>query len=122
MNVDLKKLIRVCDFTSEQKKKFIDNLDSFSSEGRMEVWDLCLENLLWKVDIEVSRRFHEGVINSVINKKDNNDYSKLEKDVLLELFTKAEVEARDEEIIMIHDVLNKYKEKKKSNDHDFSAN
>lgn len=112
MNVDLKKLIRVCDFTTEQKKKFIDNLDSFSSEGRMEVWDLCLENLLWKVEIEVSKRFHEGVMNGIMKKHDNNDYTKLEKDVLLELFTLAEVEARDEEIILIHDVLKKYKDKK----------
>ncbi|OGG22546.1 hypothetical protein A3D03_00180 [Candidatus Gottesmanbacteria bacterium RIFCSPHIGHO2_02_FULL_40_13] len=112
MNVDLKKLIRVCDFTPEQKKKFIDNLDSFPPEGRLEVWDLCLENLLWKVEIEVSKRFHEGVLNGVIKKQDNNDYSKLEKDVLLDLFTKAEVDARDEEIILIHDVLKKYKDKK----------
>lgn len=112
VGIDLKKLIRVCDFRDDQKKKFLENLDKMPAEGITKLWDLCLENLDWKLEIEVSRRLQVGVIKGIIDRKDNNDYSQLYKDVLLELFTKAEVEARDEEIILIHDVLKKYKDKK----------
>ncbi|KKR34101.1 MAG: hypothetical protein UT63_C0006G0019 [Candidatus Gottesmanbacteria bacterium GW2011_GWC2_39_8] len=112
MDIDLKLLVRICDFSSEQKKIILANIDNLPSEGQLDLWELCLSNLQSKMEVEISKRFHEGVIKGIKEKKDNNDYTSLEQDVLLELLTKAGVEARHEEIEGVRNMLETYKKEK----------
>lgn len=114
MDIDLRKLVRISDFAEEDKKKIIDGFDALSAEALMELWNLCLENLQWKVDIEFSKRFYQGIAQGVKNQKDTNNYTKLEKDILLELFTRAEMEIRQEEIAALDEVLKKHKKNKQA--------
>lgn len=114
MDIDLRKLVRISDFAEEDKKKIIDGFDTLSAEALLELWNLCLENLQWKVDLEFSKRFYHGIVQGVKNQKDTNNYTKLEKDILLELFTRAEMEIRQEEIAALDDVLKKHKKNKQA--------
>ncbi len=59
MDIDLKKLVRVSDFKPEDKKAILDNFDTLSGEAILELWQLCLENLQWKLEVEFSNRFHD---------------------------------------------------------------
>ncbi len=114
VNIDIKKLVHICNFREDQKKKILDNLENLTSEAQIELWDLCLENLLWKMETEISRRFHEGVFKGANDKKDSNDYTRLEADVLLEFFTRAEMEIRADEIQSLQNVLKSHKKAKES--------
>lgn len=111
MNIDLKKLVRASDFKPEDKKNILENFDKLSPEAVIDLWQICLENLQWKLEIEFSKRFHESVFKGVIEGKDNTNYQQLEKDILLEIFTKAEVEVRHEEIETVRKTLQNLKSK-----------
>lgn len=111
MNIDLKKLIRVSDFHPEDKKRILEGFDTLPPQGILELWQLCLENLQWKVEIEFSKRFHESVLNGVTGKNDQTNYKDLEKEILLEIFTHAEVDAREDEIEQVRNMLQSIKDK-----------
>lgn len=109
MDIDLKKLVRISDFKPEDKKAILDNFDKLSSDAIMELWQLCLENLQWKLEIEFSKKFHDKVFTGAAGQKDTYNYKDLEKEILLDIFTKAEVEARDEEIESVRKKLSEVK-------------
>lgn len=110
MKIDIRNLVKISSFKPEDKKKILENMQTLTPEALLDLWDLCLENLAWKVDIELSKRFHEGVFQGVINKEDHNDYTQLEKRILLDLFAQAELETRDEEISAVQNLIKTYKE------------
>jgi hypothetical protein len=110
MDIDIKKLVQIAEFRPEDKKKILDNLNTLSPEGLLDLWDLCLENLSVRLEIEISKRFHEGVFAGVANKQDHNDYRDLERRVLLDFFAKAELEIRNEELSTVQNLLKNYQQ------------
>ena len=112
MALDLKTLVRISDFKPETKKTILDGFDKLPPDGILELWDLCLDNLQWKMESEIEKRINEGIIKGVIEKKDNTDYANIEKEVLLELLTRAGVDARHEEIEGVRNMLETYKKEK----------
>lgn len=108
MNIDLKTFIKLSDFAQEDKKKILDAYDTLTGEEMLKLWEVCLDNLLWKFEITFSKKFHEMVYKGIQMEKDTQDYENLEREVLAEILRKADLEGAIERIEKLRAMLKNY--------------
>ncbi len=110
MNFDLQTLVRVSDFREEDKKRILEIFDTLTPQEMLKLWDVCLDNLSWKFNIEFTKRLQTMTTQGTQMEKDTQDYKRLENQVLTDIFSQAEVEASTEKIEDVRNLIKNFQQ------------